>query len=398
MGQGQPLQRDLKSCSTELDKDSLKAAFNNYLRTDNVELIEKARRLAEKNKKWLGSDNMFNQLLKISSPSTISTFSNYKFVKDGPQKRPYILDADIRVPLGLGGRKWGYTSIHIIPQFKVRIFQDDDSFSDEFGIPPDVSNPVRTPSYIPRITVFKSFDNWWSMDKGVSSKYLGLSFFHHSNGQDGPEFLPDGKINYYNGNFGEQLVFEILFGRLKKYSVKTSRFLKDKAKDEPNKPIKFLSNRTCYEMSSYQEFGLELHHPEILTNQEFKNYNLYGRTRINAELGWIFSPLFTDMVYGASWMKLNSNEPRERLRFVIESSYILDMPYALGDKSSQEKIGLFHFRRLNIVGTAYWRIPNTPSTALFIQAGYEGSDPYNIYFAQQAISFRFGLALAYFDK
>jgi hypothetical protein len=54
-------------------------------------------------------------------------------------------------------------------------------------------------------------------------------------------------------------------------------------------------------------------------------------------------------------------------------------------------------KRLNVWVTAYWIMPQTRSSALFAQAGYYGSDNYNIYFAQSLWQFRFGLAFGVFN-
>ena len=59
------------------------------------------------------------------------------------------------------------------------------------------SFPVRTPSYMPQITVYYSLYN--------RNKYESINLFgrlaHHSNGQQGDFHLDDGNINYKSGNF-----------------------------------------------------------------------------------------------------------------------------------------------------------------------------------------------------
>lgn len=61
------------------------------------------------------------------------------------------------------------------------------------------SEPVKTPSYMPRLAVF-----WWldRPDDGPGAlHYASLAVLHHSNGQAGPTYLPGRKLNHDDGNF-----------------------------------------------------------------------------------------------------------------------------------------------------------------------------------------------------
>jgi hypothetical protein len=56
--------------------------------------------------------------------------------------------------------------------------------------------PVKTPSYMPRVTVYR----WWT--RGEDAEFLSLMFSHHSNGQGGDHRNPvTGELNRENGNF-----------------------------------------------------------------------------------------------------------------------------------------------------------------------------------------------------
>ena len=72
----------------------------------------------------------------------------------------------------------------LTPQIILRMFQEE-------------SFPVRTPSYIPQLTVYYALDG--------DPPYSHLNFFgrfaHHSNGQEGESFLENGNINHLTGNF-----------------------------------------------------------------------------------------------------------------------------------------------------------------------------------------------------
>lgn len=73
----------------------------------------------------------------------------------------------------------------LTPQIIIRMYQEE-------------SFPVRTPSYLPQITFYYLLAN-----NGHSKfqKTISLKFVHHSNGQFGSFFLPDGNINVLSGNF-----------------------------------------------------------------------------------------------------------------------------------------------------------------------------------------------------
>ena len=72
--------------------------------------------------------DFFNAMLLISEPSTISggRFTDFtKNTNSALQKKSFVLNADIQVPIGMGGKRWRIgkwmNTVHLIPQFKVRI-------------------------------------------------------------------------------------------------------------------------------------------------------------------------------------------------------------------------------------------------------------------------------------
>jgi len=63
------------------------------------------------------------------------------------------------------------------------------------------SVPVKTPSYMPRVTVYKFFHPEQSVIEKSVASYGAVTLSHHSNGQAGPFRNPDGTINHESGNF-----------------------------------------------------------------------------------------------------------------------------------------------------------------------------------------------------
>ena len=68
------------------------------------------------------------------------------------------------------------------------------------------SVPVKTPSYMPRVTVYKFFHPERSLIEKSVASYASLTVSHHSNGQAGPFRNSDGTINHESGNFSTNFV------------------------------------------------------------------------------------------------------------------------------------------------------------------------------------------------
>lgn len=340
--------------------------------------------------------SFYNTMNMIAEPSTISFIgTDYTWHRvRADRKKIFLLNADICTPISIGGKKWKRNTIQVIPQFKVRIFQNDIISHN------DRSNPVRTPSYLPGITYyfscnkgFKSFENERS-----GGWYFGVRAFHHSNGQDGNEFNADGTINVYNGNFGEQLVGELIAGYVREYNNRDTSIPHTNTKQR-------LPNRTQFGKSGapnrmfYVRAGVEWHEPSAVTNQEFRKYTLYGQNRLNIQGGYAFYAITRDIIFSGKdscYHAVTPAQTKERVRLVGNINYILDEFYATGNRAESNRLPMLHARRLNIYATAYYRIPGAPHAAAFLQLGYWGSDNYNMYFQQSLVHLRFGLALAFF--
>lgn len=68
----------------------------------------------------------------------------------------------------------------------------------------EFSAPVKTPSYMPRATLY-----WLPWEPEVNSSifpFLSLTVSHHSNGQSGKFFTEDGRNNHENGSFSTNYV------------------------------------------------------------------------------------------------------------------------------------------------------------------------------------------------
>ncbi|HEU5293086.1 MAG TPA: hypothetical protein VFU05_20715 [Cyclobacteriaceae bacterium] len=347
----------------------------------------------------------FSTIRKISEPSTISfPFLSLTHNVTGTQKKPFVLDADIQTPIAIGGKRfsignWMYT-IHVIPRFKVRIFQDDPSVGDE-------SIPVRTPSTIPGVAYYGALRKWWDdkeEKRGYSFEniFVGLYAFHHSNGQDGPELdtINIGQVNTYNGNFGEQVAFEfILGGKTSSDDIPKINSNRNAKKEADNSPGKQMFLKVYQRSELYWKVSYELH-PRKASNQVFDSLSIYGRHRLNLNVGLSLMPRLWEFIGdGKTWWDVSNEANYERWRFTLNANYIMDGDYASGNTLNPEQVKQFDLsRRLNLWLTAYWVIGFSQHAALFTQVGYYGSDNYNIYFNQSLWNFKLGIAFGFFDQ
>lgn len=343
--------------------------------------------------------DFFNTILQIQEPTTVSGTGlldrNWNTHSEW-QKKPFLLNVDARAPIPFGGKDWILPTgplmfaLHLVPEFKLRILANDSTRGDR-------SFPVRTPSYIPGINLFVSHRELWR--KPVPT-YCMVRLFHHSDGQDGPQFDSEGWFNTYNGDFGDNLVLEVAPGFfLKKETHYSSTRLRGKAGRLIKRPV--MSERRSHWNYFYGQIGYEHHFRKVLAESLLLG-NIYGRHRINLNAGWIKLPDLRLLWYMPRTKQLYPVElyhHTEGMRVTFNASYILDHNYSSGPISQLERIKGFNLgKRLNVCATVYGKIRSTPYSYVFVQAGYYGSDPYSVYF-QQSIGFvRAGIAAGFYTE
>ncbi|MFT3750649.1 MAG: hypothetical protein QM768_20225 [Agriterribacter sp.] len=337
-------------------------------------------------------------LRKIQEPSQVSSMSNWTIHNMGYQKKNFILDADVQIPISIGGKRFGLNELQVIPRFQFRIFQDDPNVP--YGTKGDASLPVRTPSAMPGIAYYRTFRNWWN-EKKMLLPFVGIYLYHHSDGQDGNEIDSSGghlRVNVYNGNFSENLIGEFIIGGKVKFEGNDAPFFL------MNDPVHREGKQRYVQISNAREFYWKLSyewHPKFLSNEVFDQLRIYGRKRINIRTAFITLPTLLEVLDdGRQWCKLVPEKKYERWRFTGNLNYILDRVYYRGeDMASLQKISQFNLqRRLNLWLTAYRIIRPSKNAAVFAQAGYFGSDNYNIFFNESFWHFKIGLAFGFFDQ
>jgi hypothetical protein len=296
-------------------------------------------------------------------------------------KSPYILSADVSPHFNIGGESWPVV-LQITPRYQVRILRDQLSEGDS-------SWAVRTPSYMPGATLFvplshsplkwaRNYTSAPELDNGYRDlHYLGIAAFHHSNGQDGREINEDGKYNTYNGNFSTNFVEVSYNYNIRKRLRNVSPF------DCPNHeyPVGY--------RDYYGKVGYEQH---FSTAESLRGR--YGRSRINASLGWIKVDNYRFTVANKAQQddtkkikqQVGQCYRKERYRFQVNiSANVGSLDSAHDDL----------YQRINVDAGCFKRILGG-NTAVFLMAGYYGHDPYNVYFENSYPFVRAGLALGFF--
>jgi hypothetical protein len=277
------------------------------------------------------------------------------FLDLGSPKKWYILSADIIPEFIIGSERIPLT-LHLVTRYMVRILHDNEAEGDS-------SFAVRTPSFMPGAVVYIPLD--YANEESPFISYMGIALFHHSNGQDGPEFNPDGSFNLYDGNFSTNYIEPSLHFRRRKYLMAVV----SAKQQNPDRNYKELYGRA----------GLELH---FSTADSLKSS--YGNQRINFTLGYISVINYWNEYRGR---RLSNYYFGEKYRVVFNATYIAG--------NRDRGLSVLH-KRINADINYYWRIPGSPNTSLFASTGYYGSDPYNIYYGNSYFFFRTGIALGFF--
>ena len=246
----------------------------------------------------------------------------------------------ITFPADIGNIEPLWFEGNIIPNFNIRASKD----SRLIGVlTPQIiirmyqyeSFPVQTPSYIPQLTVYYSFNS----SRTVKSFSAFAKIAHHSNGQDGPFYLDNGEINTKNGSFATNY-FELGIVRTKF----NKRF----------NAVQFFST------------SLEVH-PKGFSIDELDG--IYSKYIWNNVLSFFKLPI--------------DYKDKKKATISLKGEF----SWMFGDVNDWETLS---FNRLNLKLTFYYHPKFLEDIGFFAQI-YHGMDYYNIYFNHQISVLRFGI-------
>lgn len=223
--------------------------------------------------------------------------------------------------------KWG---IELSPHILVRMYNK-------------YSYPIRSPSFMPRITIFYQFiDN----DDKKRDLFSYFSWFHHSNGQDGNFYNTNGTINTISGSFSTNW-------------IEGGVFL---SRPDPILPI----NTNYFKLFSTYNYQQQ---PEL--------DGIYGRLRFFFD--YQSSINFTKAILKRRLMDNNRN-------FILNQS--IRVGWIAGNISDIKDIAK---KRFIFKYTLTFKPYFLNDVAIFCQY-YYGQDYYNIYFNRTLNVFRIGIA------
>ena len=226
---------------------------------------------------------------------------------------PLIFEANLIPNFIIRNNKEAKLMAVVTPQIILRMYNEE-------------SLPVRTPSYMPHITVYYSIGEKLS----VNNFTVFGKIAHHSNGQEDDFYLENGDINYESGNFSTNY-FEA--GIIKTFY------------DNNLKAAQFFS--TSFEI-----------HPPSFSNEELDG--IYSFYRWNNQFA-IFKLPFE-----------KSENKKEKANFSLKGQFT----WLFGDVNDWD---FFALERIIASVTFYYHPSFLEDIGLFVQY-YHGQDYYNIYF------------------
>ncbi|AQG78770.1 hypothetical protein AWR27_05175 [Spirosoma montaniterrae] len=208
------------------------------------------------------------------------------------------------------------------------------------------SAPVRTPSFRLGAHVY------YRLSASTNRyKYVETQLYHHSNGQDGPVFLPNGSYNTATGDF----------------STNYLQLTYNWGTHQPHRHGTFFN-------VGYRWHAPFFNHSEGLLGQ-------YGFSRVMGQaLYRIFCRTDSDQ-------PIPSSSTTERLRVSLQASYALNTLEGWTLAAVR--------RRLNAELTLWYIPPFSRDAGVFTTVGYYGEDPYNIYFNDRYAFVRLGIAAGF---
>ncbi len=247
----------------------------------------------------------------------------------------------ITFPTDIGNIEPLMFEANLVPSFLIRTSKDSRLMGVLTGqiiirMYNEFSYPVRTPSYMPQITVYYRLSD----HKKIKQLTTFARYEHHSNGQDGNFYLDDGSLNLKSGDFSTNF-FEAGL-------IKTFYNTKFKA-------VQFFRTSFAY------------HPPELSVNQLDGIYSFYR--------------------WNSSFSVFKLPEKTKNGKKKAQLSIKADATWMFGELNGWNAADL---NRINLSLTAFYSPKFLEDIGFFVQF-YHGLDYYNMYFNHQLDVLRFGI-------
>lgn len=211
----------------------------------------------------------------------------------------------------------------LTPQVILRMYQE-------------YSYPVRTPSYIPQLTVYYLLNTGKNQEKNAVFGKLA----HHSNGQDGDFRLENGDFNVESGDFSTNY-FE----------------------------LGLIRTRYSKQFNAYQFFK--------------SSFEIHPNNWDQWELDGIYSKYRWHNAFSIFKLPVTENREKKKPNLSVKGEFT----WMFGDFN---QLDAFSLERINLGLTLFYHPKFLEDLGLFVQY-YHGSDYYNMYFDHRLDVLRFGI-------
>ncbi len=196
------------------------------------------------------------------------------------------------------------------------------------------SYPIKTPSYMPQVTMY------YKITRSNKNNTLFVKLAHHSNGQDGDFYLPDGTINLKDGDFSTNYLEAGFIRTFYNENFNANQFFK----------------------TSIQQHFIESENQQNGIFSKFRLKNSFSVFKIRQE-------------------KTKTDKKKAGFSLKIDSEIMFGDIYPWSNNELD---------RLNIGLTAFYTPKFLEDIGFFVEF-YHGQDYYNINFNNQINVIRFGL-------
>lgn len=270
-------------------------------------------------------DSLVRPQIDLERMATVNQSDSYiTFPTDVGNLEPLMFEANVNPSFIIRQRSDSRLMGVLTSQIIIRMYNEE-------------SFPVRTPSYIPQISVY------YCLNERHTTDHLTLfgKLAHHSNGQDGGFYDADGNINLQTGNFATNF-FELGF-------IKTSF-------SESLNATKFF--KSSFEVHPKSWMLEELHGQY----SGFRWHNAFFAYKLPVKMG-------------------HRGSIKADFSFRLETTWLIDN---INDWDT------FDLKRFNAGITFYYHPKFLEDIGFFVQY-YHGVDYYNIYFQHRLDVIRFGI-------